>query len=61
MNEGVKNAARRMRVPLWAVADRVGVSESTMTRMMRRELSEEEQSKLIRAISEIARERVSEC
>ena len=41
MNENVKGAARMARVPLWEIAARLGISESTMTRMLRRELTAE--------------------
>ena len=58
MNDIIKNAARKARVPLWEVAERMGVSESTMTRMMRRELPEEKKSELVDVIQEVARERV---
>ena len=38
MNKDVRIAARQARVPLWKIADALGVSEATFTRMMRREL-----------------------
>lgn len=58
MNENVKGAARMARVPLWEIAERLGISESTMTRMLRRELTAEKQSELVEVIHTIARERV---
>ena len=58
MNERIKVAAKEKRVPLWEVASRLGVSESTMTRMMRQELSEDKAHNILAIINEVARERV---
>ena len=59
MNDRIKNAAREKRVPLWEVASRMGVSESTMTRLMRQELPEKKTQDILSVIDEVARERVS--
>ncbi len=58
MNERIKVAAKEKRVPLWEVASRLGVSESTMTRLMRQELSEDKAHSILAIIDEVARERV---
>ena len=58
MNEGIKRYAREMRVPLWEIAAKLGISESTMTRMMRQEISEEKATEIRGIVSEIARKRV---
>ena len=59
MNDRIKNAAREKRVPLWEVASRMGVSESTMTRLMRQELPEKKTQDILSVIDEVARGRVS--
>ena len=59
MNDALKNYAREMRVPMWEVAANLGVSESTMTRMMRQEISEEKTAEIRSIVAEIARKRVT--
>lgn len=46
-NERLRTALKEMGVYLWEVAECLGVSEATVTRMMRKELPEEEQSRII--------------
>ena len=55
-NEKVRAAAKDTGVEFWRLADALGVSESTLTRMMRRELPEDEQQRLLHLIDEIAEE-----
>ncbi len=59
MNDRIKNAAREKRVPLWEIASRMGVSESTMTRLLRQELPEKKTQDILSVIDEVARGRVS--
>ena len=42
-------------MPLWAVADALGISEPTMTRKLRHELEPEETEKILAVIGDIAR------
>lgn len=58
MNEGIKRYAREMRVPLWEIASKLGISESTMTRLLRQEVPEEKATEIRDIINEIARKRV---
>lgn len=58
MNEGIKRYAREMRVPLWEIASKLGISESTMTRLLRQEVPEEKAIEIRGIINEIARKRV---
>ena len=46
MNQEIRTAARQARIPLWKIADALGVSEATFTRMMRRELPKEKQEQI---------------
>lgn len=56
-NQTIRKAAKAARVPLWMLAERIGVSEPTMTRKLRRELDGREQEKILAIIAEIAREK----
>jgi hypothetical protein len=58
LNDRIRIAARQKRVPLWEIASRIGISESTMTRLLRQELSEEKTQDILSVINEVARERV---
>ena len=42
-NQTIRKAAKAARVPLWMLAEKLGVSEPTMTRKLRRELDSKEQ------------------
>ena len=53
-NENLKEQARRRGLPLWRVADAVGVSEWTMTRWLRKPVTEERYKQISRAIDEAA-------
>lgn len=55
-NEPVRTAARVAGVPLWAVANRIGVSEPTLLRWLRIPLSEEKEKDIMGAISELGEE-----
>lgn len=50
-NERVRRAARIAAIPLWKVAQQVGISEPTLTRWLRVPLSEEREQRLLEAIS----------
>lgn len=45
VNNDIKLLARGSGVPLWKIAQALGISEPTLTRRLRRELSEKERSK----------------
>ena len=55
-NEAIRKAARENGVKLWQIAERVGMLDSNFSRKLRRELPEEEQSRIIAIIKEIAAE-----
>lgn len=56
-NQTIRKAAKAARVPLWMLAEKLGVSEPTMTRKLRRELDSREQEKILTIIAEIAQEK----
>ena len=55
-NIEVRRAARANDVPLWKLADRLGISEPTLTRWLRKELPEDRKQEFLRIIAEIAEE-----
>lgn len=59
-NLDVRAAAKSAGVYLWEIADKLGVSEPTFIRCLRKELSEDMKAKLLKAIEEIKREHESE-
>lgn len=53
-NSEIRDACRtEPRVPLWLVADRLGISEATMTRRLRKELPEHEKRVFLCIINEL--------
>ena len=52
-NEKIRKAARVAGVPLWKIAQYVGVSEPTLTRWLRTQLSEEREKAIMEAISKL--------
>lgn len=53
-NTDIRAAAKQAGVFLYAIADKLGVSEPTMTRLLRRELPEEKKSEIKGIIAELA-------
>lgn len=56
-NVGIRAEAKKNGVMLWEISDRLGVSEATITRKLRRELSDSERDRFLSIISEIAKEK----
>lgn len=57
-NTQVRIAAKEAGVPLWLVARGLGISEATMTRMLRKELASADKERVLRVINELGGERV---
>ena len=53
-NQDLRAIARAKNVRLWEVADRLNISEPTMTRKMRRELPADEKARIISIIDDLA-------
>ena len=53
-NESIRREAKKARVALWELADTLGISESTITRKLRRELETGEKERFIATIKSIA-------
>ena len=55
-NNDLRETARKSNVTLWQIADKLRVSEPTMTRKLRHELPEEEKQKLLETIKQLSKE-----
>lgn len=53
-NEAIREKVKATGVKYWEVAERIGVSDVTLCRQMRRELPEARQQLILRAIDELA-------
>ena len=53
-NLDVRTIAKENGVRLWEIADKLGISEPTITRKLRRELPADEKQKILAIIDEIA-------
>ncbi len=58
-NNEVRKKARAANIPYWKIADKLGVSENTLYRWLRKPLSESKKADVLNAITEIEREAVS--
>ena len=56
-NIKIRNSAKRHGFAHWEIAERLGVSEQTFCRMMRRELPAEKQGDILRVIDQMSEER----
>ena len=50
-NSDIRIAAKQAGVTLWAIADQMGISEATMTRMLRKKLSDVNRQRVMEAIA----------
>lgn len=55
-NLDLRKSAKAAGIPLWRIADAIGVGEATMTRKLRHELPENEKKQLLNLIKQLARE-----
>lgn len=56
-NLDIRSAAKSKGVLLWEIASKLGISEPTMTRKLRRELPAAEKQKFLSIIDDIAAEK----
>lgn len=56
-NQDIRSAAKSAGVFFWEIAEKLGIQDSAFSRKLRRELPEEERTKVLGIIEEIARER----
>lgn len=57
MNEYIKDYAKSKKVYLWQIAMKLNVNENNLSRKLKKELSEEESSKIMHFIDEISKEK----
>ena len=50
--ESIKQQAKANKVPLWKIADALGISEASMTRLLRHDLSDEKETQILEIIGE---------
>lgn len=55
-NMNLRRTAKAAKVPLWRIAEVLGISEATMTRKLRRELPEKEKQQILGIIELLAME-----
>ena len=53
-NQAIRETAKEKGVALWQVADKMNISEPTMTRKLRHELNKEETERILSIITELA-------
>lgn len=53
-NQEIRNIAKMKGVYLWEIAERLNMSEPSMTRKLRRELSDQDKAHVLTVIDEIA-------
>lgn len=54
-NQEIRLAARGAGIPLWRLAEAIGVSEPTMTRKLRHELPEDEKRRILSIIRNLSK------
>lgn len=59
-NADIRSEAKQAGVFLYAIADRLGVSEPTMTRLLRRELSIDKKQRIKGIIAELSAEKAKQ-
>ena len=53
-NHAVRSAAKDAGVPLWAIAEGLHISEASMTRMLRKDLTREQEEKVLAMIKALS-------
>lgn len=52
-NNDIRTLLKLRRIPMWRVAEQIGISEATITRWFRKSLTTERFEKVMKAIEEI--------
>lgn len=56
-NIEIRRAAKEKQIPLWKIADALGIQDYTLSRKLRHELPEDEQKSICNIIQKLAAER----
>jgi len=59
-NKDIKEYARSKNVYLWEIAMKLNINDGNFSRRLRKELSDEESSKIMHLIDEISKEKTKE-
>lgn len=55
-NQDVRRAAQAAGVKLWQIADRLGITDASFSRMLRKELSDEKKAEIFGIIEKLSKE-----
>lgn len=55
-NNDLRSRAKEAKVKLWQIAEALGISDFTLSRKLRHELTQEEKVRIFRIIDQIAKE-----
>lgn len=53
LNQDVRNLAKDNNIPLWKIADGLGITDSTFSKWLRKELSDETKQKVIEIVNKL--------
>lgn len=56
-NQSIRNEAKKRGVKFWQIADELGISEATITRKLRHELSNAERERFLAAINRVVQQK----
>ena len=59
-NDDIRYAAKKAGVTLWAVAERLGIADTTFSRKLRKELPQAEKDRVMQAIADAAAEKAGD-
>ena len=54
-NKEIKDYIKSRRVPMWKVAERLGIADSSFSRMLRYEITEEKKLEIYKIIDELSK------
>lgn len=57
-NVDIRQTAKKSGVKLWQIADSLGIADSNFSKRLRRELPDEEKSKIFEVIEQLSREAI---
>lgn len=56
-NQDIRNEVKSASLKLWQIAEELGITDSTLSRMLRRELSDEKKTEIRSIIKKLKKER----
>lgn len=55
-NQDIKEAAKRAKIKLWQIADKLGINDGNFSRKLRKELNPEEKQKIFDIIADLEKQ-----